>query len=1012
MKLLRLALQAFGPFQQEQVIDLRALRYSKLFLIHGPVGSGKTFLLDGICFALYGRSSGGERDRSGLRHLGTPAGQETAVTLDFESLGQAYRIDRRFVMEGTRVQPDEVMLYRLPAIGEPTRRDIISSSAGGVEAMISKLFGLNAEQFCQVAILPQGSFRKFLLAEGAERHQILANIFNSSRHQRLEDAVKAAHQQAKRKLEEAWIRREEITARYHSSQGDPREMYQRAQGELEAVASDCRALQERSLEWEQSLEEAVRYEVLDRQRGMSERELTLLREDEDDDEESALVARLQESLPIFEQWRRVQMEAEKIEEELQYQRAEYERLKSDTNFLEEEVEKARLLEEERFNLRRSLERLDTLVEDYQGVQALADELERIEEKLAELGQLRAELALSIKDQKAEIELTEQELEKIKAGEARLAGLKAELDTVERQRGKRRQSEALQEAFEQARAREIRFLDLIDQFEAEKRELRETLARQRELDLEESLRRLKSQLKSGQPCPLCGSETHPDPFQGRRKKKAEVMESEEGLDALERRLEHARAELGQARERVARLGGRLQEREEEEHVLPDLDEQTLSGLRNTIQVVESRVSKKEDLLKELKAMRSELKPARVRLKKMRLLKERLQATVEGVSAQYDSRKEAVQVTMREFFGRLKETGFDELVRSVEEEKQSLEERLEELESHRFSTERAELMAETFALQLAESRASEMRRDELQGRANHLKAELEDSFKLDFAGWDDLSFALGRMAREASVRGDSSVLDRETLIRTVERQLHQSQELLATMPAPEMRSEQIRQVLAREREQLQLKAGRRATLEKSMEQSREDVARYDAVVEEIRHLETRAANLQRLAGLSGEEAGMAFHDWYLQKLFRRVIEAANLRMEVLAPNRFCLGLKAGLEVTVMDFLAGRERSATTLSGGESFLASLALALALGDILQSERDSREKLQTLFIDEGFGYLDKRALEAALDCLESLKQEGRTVGIISHVPALRERIRAQVVLAPNDTPLPYGVERVQVFAE
>ena len=117
-------------------------------------------------------------------------------------------------------------------------------------------------------------------------------------------------------------------------------------------------------------------------------------------------------------------------------------------------------------------------------------------------------------------------------------------------------------------------------------------------------------------------------------------------------------------------------------------------------------------------------------------------------------------------------------------------------------------------------------------------------------------------------------------------------------------------------------------------------------------------------------------------------------------------------IVDFMAGKERSATTLSGGESFLASLALALALGDILQGDRESREKLKTLFIDEGFGYLDKRALDAALDCLESLKQEGRTVGIISHVPALRERIRAQVVLASNDAPLPYGVDRVQVFAE
>ncbi|MCA9778495.1 MAG: hypothetical protein KC800_17325, partial [Candidatus Eremiobacteraeota bacterium] len=776
---------------------------------------------------------------------------------------------------------------------------------------------------------------------------------------------------------------------------------------------DCNSLQERSVEWEQSLEDAVRYEVLDRQRGMSERELNVLRDDEDVDEESALTARLQDNLAIFEEWRRLQNQAEEIAVELQEQKAQYEKLKSNTNFLEEEVEKARLMEEERFNLRRSLERLDTLVEDYRGVEALADELERIDERLVELGQLRSDMALTIKEQKAEIETTEEELEKIKAGEQKLASLKSDLKAVERQKGKQRQNEALRDAFEQAQAREARFLDLLDDLEAEKRELKESIARQQALDLEESLHSLKGQLRKGEPCPLCGSEDHPKPFKGRKKKGTGVAESEESLDAIERRIELARTELAQSRERIARLEGRLEEREEDDdEPVPELDEATLAGLRNTLQAVESRVSKKEDLLKQLREMRAEIKPGRVRLKKMRLLKERLEATVEGVESQYESRKESVLQTMREFFSQFEEASFEELVEFVDSEKARLEERLKEIEEFRFSTERAELMAETFALQLAETRASEMRRDEFQQKADELRAQLEDSFKMDFANWDDLTFSLSRVARESSVRGDASVLDRETLIRTIERQLHQSQELLSTMPVPEMRAEQIRQVLAREREQLELKVGRRAALEKSIEQSQEDVRRYDEVVEEIRELEARQQRLERMASLATGKKGPGFHDWYLDKLFRRVIEAANLRLEVLAPNRFCLGLQPGLEVKIVDFLAGKERSATTLSGGESFLASLALALALGDILQGDRESREKLQTLFIDEGFGYLDKRALDAALDCLESLKQEGRTVGIISHVPALRERIRAQVVLASNDAPLPYGVDRVQVFAE
>ena len=332
---------------------------------------------------------------------------------------------------------------------------------------------------------------------------------------------------------------------------------------------------------------------------------------------------------------------------------------------------------------------------------------------------------------------------------------------------------------------------------------------------------------------------------------------------------------------------------------------------------------------------------------------------------------------------------------------------------FTTERAELMAETFAMQLAETRASEKRREQLQASADEIRETLIERFRLEFSGWDALSFALGRLSRESKLRsGSDSVVDKEMLIRTVEHQLHQSRELLATLPVPELKSDQIRQALAREREHLEQKISRRVNLERALEKSTEDVGRYDDLVVKIRGLEEKFAILEKLASLAQGSGGVTFHDWYLEQVFAKVISAANLRLEILAPNRFCLALQQGLEVKIVDFQAAKERPATTLSGGESFLASLALALGLGDILQSDRNSRERLQTLFIDEGFGYLDRRALEASLECLESLKQEGRIVGVVSHVSALRERIRAQVVVAANDSPLPYGVDRIQVFAD
>lgn len=877
--------------------------------------------------------------------------------------------------------------------------------------MVNKLFGLTADQFCQVAILPQGRFRQFLLAPAEHRRQILSNMFNSSRHAKLQAALQKEQFRVKTLLEKAWQEREELISRYQTSGGDPRDSYQRSQEELKVVEQTCKQHQHRSSEWERSLEEAVRYEVLERQKDVSERELRVLTHEEEAAADQ-LVTRLRKVLPHFERWRELQAQADEIGNELREQRAQYDKLKSGTNFLEEEVEKARRLEEERFSIHRTLERLDLLMEETRGVEVLSLELERTGERLQDLAQMRSELAAIVKADKQRVFEIEEELQKIQGAEAKLQLLKEELAKLSERRGRIRQSELLKETYLQAGTRVERFERLVEDLTKERKALQESLREERQQDLHDSLLVLKAQLREGFECPLCGSTDHPAPYQTNSGQQRLASESEESLEHISRRLELAEGELLQARDRKARLEGRLEERSEEDFDEADLDESTLESLKRTVSAVEAKVSHKDGLLQELRGIQEASKPDRVKLKKMRLLKERLDSTLESIAVQQETRRQGLFKTVNHLFPQLGEAELDRLGEAIELEKGRLQQRLQELSDVKFSTERAELMAETFALQLAETRASEKRRETLLKQAQEVKKNLEDAFRLDFTGWDDLSFSLGRVARENSLQNQSALVDRETLIRTVERQLHQSQELLATIPVPEMKSEQIRHALSREREHLEIKVGRRSALEKSVEQASEDVKKYDTLVEKIRIQETRMSHVDRMNRLSSGSQGLNFHDWYLERVFRRVISAANLRLEILAPNRFCLGLQDGLDVKVVDFLAGKERSATTLSGGESFLASLALALGLGDVLQADRVSRERLQTLFIDEGFGYLDRRAMEAALDCLESLKQEGRTVGIISHVPALRERVRAQVVVAPNDSPLPYGVDRIQVFAE
>lgn len=1010
MRPLRLSLTGFGPFLENQVLDLRGFRYSRLFLIHGPVGSGKTFLLDGICFALYGRSSGGERDRQGLRSLGAAPEQETQVVLDFEIASESYRVERRMVLapEGG-FAADEVSLWRLPEFGEPTRRDVLSSSLTGVEAMLTRLVGLSADQFCQVAILPQGQFRRFLLAPPEERTAIIGRMFDGQLYQRLAGLLEAEHQTLKRQVAEAWKEREALTNRYQDTAGDPRERLWRSQEELQAVALACSGHQEKSTEWERSLESAVRYETLERQREMSQRELEELTH-QGEPPEDALSRRLKSALPDFQQWQAATSEMEEIEKELDDQRSQYEKLKRETNFLEAEVEHARRLEEEKYALLRAQERLDEVVEESEGMIVLEDQLGLAESRLVELGKARAVLAQEVKRAQTRALKLEAEMERQGKAEERLASLRSEVSQLESRDQEARQKTHLIATLEQARQRESRLRDTVTALRDELSEAQDRFFQQRARSRVEALLRLRDELSDGRECPLCGSPDHPHPYDGRFEPGSLDAELEKKLASIKARCDHAQQELSQAEERRARFEGRLEGaarggQGEEEDVSGLID-----GLRSSISMIEGRLTERQSHKGELKRLERELLPNRKKLRQMRLMKERLEGTVESARSLRDGRRQRLEELISQSLGLPEAPPEESWSNLLEVERGRVAERMAELESTPYGSERAELMAETFALGLAETRVAERRRETLRREAEELRQSLWERFRLDFSNWSDLSFSLGREAREFALSKES-VVDKETLVKAVRRQLDQARELLGEVDQPPMRSDQIRHALSREREQIEVKTGRRASLQRSVDEGAQDVQQYDRLVETIRDLEGKLGALAPLANSAAgqNERQIGFTDWVLERCFAKVLSAANLKLEVLAPQRFALLQDRGLEVRVFDIQAGTTRSATTLSGGESFMASLALALGLGEVLQGADGAGDRLGTLYIDEGFGYLDQEALDAALQCLENLRGEGRTIGLVSHVGDLRERIRSQIVVAGREDAV--AGSRVQTFS-
>ncbi|MFZ2088110.1 MAG: AAA family ATPase, partial [Desulfobaccales bacterium] len=212
MKPLKLTMQAFGPYAGEEVVDFRDLEQRSFFLIHGPTGSGKTSVLDGICFALYGETSGRERDGRFMRSHHSGPEEPTEVTLDFSIGNEVYRVTRSPEQErprkkgsgATREKPRATLWRRTGLADDQQEGTVLAAQWSRVTASVETLLGFQSDQFRQVVMLPQGQFRRFLLADSREREEILEVLFQTEIYRRIQEALK----QSAKEIQERLVRQE------------------------------------------------------------------------------------------------------------------------------------------------------------------------------------------------------------------------------------------------------------------------------------------------------------------------------------------------------------------------------------------------------------------------------------------------------------------------------------------------------------------------------------------------------------------------------------------------------------------------------------------------------------------------------------------------------------------------------------------------------------------------------------------------------------------------------------
>ena len=999
MRIHRLEISAFGPFAATEHIDFDRLSAHGLFLLNGATGAGKTSVLDAICFALYGSVPGARQDGKRLRSDHAEAAAEPRVTCEFSARGRHFEVSRAPAWDkpsargknGFTVQQANTVL-RERVNGEWTEKSGRNDEAG---AEIADVLGMNREQFTRVVMLPQGDFAAFLRSKAADRLELLQSLFGTRR-------FEAVEQELGRKAQAA---RTEVA----SLNGQLDLLLAQAEAETAALGLDSadapdRAEPDTFLTWlgaaattaaEQRRAAAVEAEGLragqmaarDAAAARAARQARLAaaerRRSEADAAAPAVAARI-EQLGLHRK-------AEVLGGQLQAAdsaRAAEEAAAAAMAAAVEELRTAALTDSELAALgdrtadggpgRWSGEALRSALGELRSLRAVLEERLPDEARLAGLRTRSTQLRLGLtrlEDERtsgnAALLVLRQESADLLAGLRPLEELAAELQLRTKEAAAAEELLVLVRRYAEAEKDCGAVAERHGRARAEYQDRRQRWLDLREERLANAAAELASQLQAGVPCPVCGSPEHPVPAPAAASA-LDVAEAEQSAqlacEAAEAALAGLERELSDAQQVVAVLAAQGGDTAPEDAAL----DATLAAERAA----------------EARRAAADLAVNRARHTE---LDEEI-AEAERALADAASNITQTQSTLAE----------------VREQADSLDVALDNLRAgHPVLARRITALDGTAAV-LERADAAGTRLEQAAARAAETRQQLE--LALPGTGFDTADAARAVLlsapdaaALEAAVRAGQDEAARIGELFASEELVLAVHELETEGPLGEELVEQLRADAAaadRSARDAALAAG---LAEKSVRTLGTIAANYARLAEDGREPRERAHLLAAVAdaarGAGDNNYRMSLNSYVLAARLEQVAVAASERLIGMSDGRYILqhtdaraarGAKSGLGLEVVDQWTGQRRDTATLSGGESFMASLALALGLADVVQQESGGVD-IETLFVDEGFGSLDEQALEQVMDALEGLRDGGRVVGLVSHVGEMKQRISTQL---------------------
>jgi len=1006
MKPIYLKMTAFGPYKQDEVIDFAELKDHRLFLISGPTGAGKSSIFDAICFALYGTSSGTDRDKTQmLRSDFAEDDTHTAVEFIFEIRNRKYRVLRQLghVKEGRKTATGEKYeLYEI--LSDDTEVPVVERQrVSDINPKLEEIIGLTYDQFSQIVMLPQGEFRKLLTSQSENKEAILRKIFKTDRYGKMTKLLETKKLKAEsdaravKSMRDSYIEQIAGTLPLRAS-----ELFTAIQGQSNIYQIQEALVSEQSFYTQEKSEYRIQYEnAKETYQVANEKYIAAKSINDQLDALDLAKQQLTKSLEEVDYYESLKAKAEAgqrantliyldeqclaLSQTIKGKEHALNEAISNVTLAEQALEKSKKIFEEEKQNEAIRKELTDFIHKLQSMQPVYEQIDAVRKKW----QLAEQNATSLK------QTFEQAVMQFENMKLSAQTMKADISSLEMEVAKRptvmEQVHHLQKVatlFKQL-AEESAKLQLVKTtFESAHQHFEQKKAQYDAYEkewLNNQAYVLASVLHDGDPCPVCGSVEHPNKHveHGQIIDQAALETYKGQLIDAETARQNALLQLNLLTEKVQQYEFQLSEFQvqlhEQQLYEQQLQEQQaynvhlqqeaarLSKLKQQEAQLFDTIAQQEQALKMTEHAKIEAEKAVIEhAASFNQMKANMDPTITDLAAlKVKLNEQSHQLVALEKAWEQAQMVLQQSETAVTTKKQAvtfLTEQLEELkiqlasEKQKFMDKMKEAQFENYMVYKQSILAENVIRDLLQ---QHL------SFS------NSLHALKEKVAEESERLKDSQKVDLTDAATTL--QLKKMKE--------EQAYEQYKQA------------------EKYEQQCSSFIEKLNQVAENIYRLEQVSNQITDIYNLlKGQNAKKISFERYVQMGYlEQITEAANVRLRTLSNGQFMLvcsdrqeshGRQSGLSLDVYDSYTGQTRDVKSLSGGEKFNASLSLALGMADVIQNYQGN-VRIDTMFIDEGFGSLDEESLMRAIDTLIELQNAGRMIGVISHVSELKEAIPA-----------------------